>query len=377
MLEALYTDSYRDSSIGKLSMIISKLGLGNIVTDRLQNRKPNIPKEKIFANDRWQWRIILDRFSSSGRLSNLECVYQGGAREMISHGVGMANWLYAMFIENLEFTKYAKSKGLRVLTDIYENPYIFADLANEVATISEYSELQYLKAGFEAESALRMKYIDELLSTADKYLVPSAYVRNSLRRSPNFDESKVNIVPYKSSIKSTEYQNEPIKGRLIWIGNEPIRKGFAYAYRAFKKLKEHYPEVSLRVIGPMPERLVTDSRFSDVIFTGYLNKEQLAQEFRKADIYLFPTLAEGFAGSLLEAAGFGVPIVTTHASGFADDFPGVFVPVKDEDAIAEAVARLLDDRSARDAMSKAVFDYAKTFQSDRFEKDLIKILTDE
>lgn len=226
---------------------------------------------------------------------------------------------------------------------------------------------------------LRLEYIDRLLEIADQYLVPSAYVAHSLKiNSKSYDEKKVNIIPYVSSVKNNNYDNKPIRGRIIWIGNDPVRKGLVYALRAIKKLKGVFPEIDFRVIGLIPPEIQRSPSWEDLNFIGYCNKEQLKEEFRLADMCVFPTLAEGFAGSLLEAASFGVPIITTHASGFGEDFPGIFVERKSVDDIIRAVTFLLENRIEREEISHKIFDYSHIIYNEHsFEKLLIDLLREK
>jgi glycosyltransferase involved in cell wall biosynthesis len=318
---------------------------------------------------------MLCKFAGGANERIVETIFEGSSSTYIKWGCEGADWLYAMYIENFEYTRYAKRCGVKILADIYENPYIFYDLANEVEALPELRCIAYLRKEFLAQYKLRMKYVDQLLAIADQYLIPSEYVKNELaKNSSAFVESRANIIPYVSSVTNQRYDNVPVKGRIIWVGNDPVRKGLVYALRAFKLLKAKYSFVEFRIIGPMPPEIVQSEYFEDVDFRGYLNKEQLKEEFRQADIYVFPTLSEGFAGSLLEAASFGVPIVTTHASGFGGDFPGLFVREKNVNDIVESISLLMEDRDRRTAISYQLFNYSQKFGKDAFTHKLLRLL---
>lgn len=375
MLECLYTDSCKDSLLGKFAFFLSKIGLNTTSLNRLKKRMPNLPKNKIKTNDLLQCILLWQRLIKASKKKSIHTIFEGNAPIFKKWGVSKANWLYAMYIETFDYTIYAKKKGLKILADIYENPYIFKELADEVQQQPELKCISYLKEDFMAQYDLRMQYIDHLLDIADQYLIPSNYVMQSLRQnSAYFDEKKANIIPYVSSVTNEKYNNTPIKGRIIWIGNDPVRKGLVYLLRAFNILREKYPYIDCRVIGPMPKEIINSSHFTKFTFLGYLNKEQLKEEFRLADMYVFPTLSEGFAGSLLEAASFGVPIITTKASGFGDDFSGIFITEKHVEDIVKSVTLLLENREIRNKISKDIFCYAQKYDKECFEKKLITLL---
>lgn len=372
VLYKLYTDSNAYSTLGRFAKLLSRV-LGNKPQlTRLIKRNPQISDAKIFSNDSLQIKILAKKLLKRPNKEIMDLIFEGSAKTFIREGVGDTDWLYTMFIENFDFTKYAKNAGVKILADIYENPYIFRELVDEL-NHPEFECIRYTAQNHIVQAELREKYLDELLRIADKLLVPSNYVRDCLKSSPNYDESKINVVPYVSSVANTTYANNPIKGRIIWIGNDPVRKGLLYANKAVKRLQERGFNIDFRVIGPLPSELKASTHFSNINFLGYLNKEQLREEFNSADMFVFPTLAEGFAGVLLEAASFGVPIITTAASGFEENFPGYIVPFRNVESIAKAIERLLNDRDLRNTISKNTFQYAQSFSREAFAERLLNL----
>jgi glycosyltransferase involved in cell wall biosynthesis len=73
------------------------------------------------------------------------------------------------------------------------------------------------------------------------------------------------------------------------------------------------------------------------------------------DVFVFPSLFEGFGLVLLEAMAMGLPIITTsHTAGpdlIEEGREGFIVPIRDANAIADRLARLHADRTLRDEMS--------------------------
>lgn len=374
MLACLYTDSYNNSLIGLIFKLLSKLKISNKESKRLLNRKPGFSDKLIYANDFLQIKLLYHRIIKSPSIELKKIRFEGSSRWFKIQGTKKADILYNMFIENFEYVLYAKSKGLKVICDIYENPYIFKELAEEILTIPEYSCIRHHAQGFRESYELRMKYFDRMLELADAYLIPSAYVAEVIRQSPNFNPKKVHVIPYASSISNSIVSNKPQKGRLIWIGSDPVRKGIVYCQRAAKILKEKYPFIDFRIIGTVSNDIVSSNDFKDLNFIGHLNKEQLEQEFKSADIFVFPTLAEGFAGALLEAASYGVPIITTHASGFDNDFPGVFIQQKSTEDIVNAVEHLMNNREERDCISQRLYEYSQNIDKEAFSNSIIQLV---
>ena len=102
------------------------------------------------------------------------------------------------------------------------------------------------------------------------------------------------------------------------------------------------------------------------------------REFGRADLFLFPSLAEGAAGAVLEAMASGLPIVGTRAGGvdFSDGESGIVVPPRDPNAIADAVVRICDDRALRDRMAQNVVREAEHYSLAAWETRFIGAIRD-
>lgn len=374
LLECLYTDSYCNSVVGKLLRLLDILGITNAEIKRLLRRDPSIPNNKIYANDYLQFKLLFHKIKNSPSILFKNLRFEGSSFWFKCKGVKNATILYNMFIENYEFAEYAKKKGLKIICDIYENPYIFKVIADDILTIPEYSCIRNQAQGCIESYELRMKYLDKMLDLADAYLIPSKYVADSIKCNKYYNQDKTHIIPYASSIKNNIKSNSPQKGRIIWIGSDPVRKGLVYCERASKILKAKYPFVDFRIIGSIVDAIKYSEEFKDLNFIGRLNKEQLEEEYNKADIFVFPTLAEGFSGALLEAASYGVPVITTHASGFDEDFPGIFINQRSTDDIVKAVEKLIENRGERENISRNLFEYSQNIDKQAFAKRLVGLI---
>jgi glycosyltransferase involved in cell wall biosynthesis len=81
----------------------------------------------------------------------------------------------------------------------------------------------------------------------------------------------------------------------------------------------------------------------------------LENYLRQSTIYVFPSQWEGSAKTVYEAAGCGLPAITTREAGdvIRDGIEGIIVKPGDVDAIAAAIRRLYDDPQLVDRMSQA------------------------
>jgi glycosyltransferase involved in cell wall biosynthesis len=132
---------------------------------------------------------------------------------------------------------------------------------------------------------------------------------------------------------------------LLYVGFSTPRKGVEYLGRAMNlvspaqlvmvgKWEKHYQERFLSSVG--------DAR-SRVRIVGYVPAAQLATYFAAADVFVLPSLLEGFGIPLVEAMAAGLPIVTTTGSAACEIVgdAGVTVPPGDSVALADALSRVL------------------------------------
>lgn len=377
LLYRLYTDSTVFSLCGKIAAFSRNFFHVPAFMQRLTNRVPAISKKKIYTTDVLLFKErLIEKFCKSS-LKQYYTFYNGLSHKFISWGLGEADCIYSMYIENFDFLKYAKSKGLKVVVDIYEAPMTYKYLQKEIDENVEYSSLEYLKETYSYSHNVRMHYMEDLLKLADYYTVPSRFVVDSMSVFKNFNPSKVLYLPYASSIKTSEYAYKPVKHRLIWVGNDVVRKGLVYCAKAASILKKKYADLDFRIIGCVPEEIKQSEYFSDLNFLGVLNKPELQEEYRSAEAYVFPTLFEGFAGTVIEAASCGCPIITTECAGTdPDEFPAIYIPTHDVNSIVDAVTNIFEHSDVRDELSKKVYDYSSNLSPDTYKKNLIGYLKD-
>ncbi|MFC1478322.1 glycosyltransferase family 4 protein [Candidatus Margulisiibacteriota bacterium] len=131
-------------------------------------------------------------------------------------------------------------------------------------------------------------------------------------------------------------------------------KGVLYFLRAIPVVLQRYPNAYFLVAGDGEQRKEFEDlvqEFSIANRVGFLgNRDDVPEILKVLDIFVFPSLWEGLPIAPLEAMVAGVPVVATDVSGNKDvigydNENGLLVPPEAPEAIAEAVIRLLADKS--------------------------------
>lgn len=138
-------------------------------------------------------------------------------------------------------------------------------------------------------------------------------------------------------------------------------KGVRYLLEAVAQLLPRYPELVLLMVGkPKPggdtERLIAKLKLADHIqFVTGISTEELVAYYAQAQVVVVPSVYEGFGLPAGEAMACGIPVISTDGGALPEVVgdAGIQVPVKDSQAIAEAVSDLLDDQEKRQRLGAA------------------------
>ena len=155
------------------------------------------------------------------------------------------------------------------------------------------------------------------------------------------------------------------KFKILFVGRHIERKGICYLIEAAKYLPRDKFEIRIVGVGDLTEKLKEqaaqvdalapaglrhDEGNAEIIFTGKLSPEALANEYRTANVFTLPAIVdskgdtEGLGVVLIEAMELGLPVVASNVGGIpdvvVDGVSGILVPEKDPQALASAYKRL-------------------------------------
>ena len=112
-----------------------------------------------------------------------------------------------------------------------------------------------------------------------------------------------------------------------------------------------------------------------VICPGRLSIEDITRLYSHADLFVFPSLYEGFGMPVLEAMACGAPVITSNRSALPEvaGEAALLVNPENDDELAEAMVRILRDTPLRESLRAKGFERAKQFTWERAARQTVAV----
>ncbi len=211
---------------------------------------------------------------------------------------------------------------------------------------------------------------------AKHWLAASSFTRKTLVEN-GVPEQSISVIPYGVNLQRfappaprlRRQDSGPL--RLLFVGTINQRKGIKYLLEALRLLAHR--QVELTVCGRVVDDLQLFKGFgSQVTIRPSVSFSELLEAYQQADLFVFPSVAEGFAQVLLESLACGLPILsTTHTAApdlIEDGIHGFVVEPRRSDLLAGRIEWALRHRRELQEMRIAARQRAEQFTWERFRK---------
>jgi glycosyltransferase involved in cell wall biosynthesis len=214
----------------------------------------------------------------------------------------------------------------------------------------------------------------------DHVVVPSTLAHGSFSQFGLAQKAVVVLPGVDEQFFSPRARNEPQRlFRACFAGRVELAKGAGYLLEAWKRLA--LPNAELVLAGevrPEMKALFATHKDSTVRISGLLSARELAEHYREADLFVFPSVNEGLAQVLLEAMASGLPVVASDLSGACDCVTegkeGFIVPARDVERLAEAIRWCYEHRDEMRAMGSAArARIARQFTLEHYNQRMITV----
>jgi len=223
------------------------------------------------------------------------------------------------------------------------------------------------------------RLVDET-AMADHWLVASQFTKKTLVDA-GISPERIGVVPYgidldrfkpRQRVRGT---GEPL--RLLFVGTLGQRKGIKYLLQALELLPAGSVELTMcgRPVDDLA--MLRQSKFPIRLYPA-ISADGLAVAYQSADVFVFPSLAEGFAHVLLEAMATGLPIISTNRTAAPDLIAhgqeGFIIEPGDPSELASHIEEFLRAPEKVELMGLAARHRAEHFTWSRFRGDVARFV---
>jgi glycosyltransferase involved in cell wall biosynthesis len=169
---------------------------------------------------------------------------------------------------------------------------------------------------------------------------------------------------------------------ILYVGTIEPRKNLSTLLEAYKLLREEGLEHRLVIVGRKGwlykgffQRLRELGLEGEVIFPGFVPDGDLPALYSAADLFVFPSLYEGFGLPVLEAMACGTPVIASNSSSLPEviEDAGIMVDPLDVGALLRAIELILRDERMRREMRARGLEQAAKFSWERAARETLEV----
>lgn len=231
-----------------------------------------------------------------------------------------------------------------------------------------------------------------IVKKAKKILTPSEFSKNELVKFYNLDENKILITPlgYNKEVYHPSPNQEVLKKLninkkfILSVGRLEKKKNTVNIIRAFDLLRKDF-DCQLVLVGrpdvgysEVDWAITNSPQRSDIIVPGWVDAQNIAALMSLAEVFVFPSLYEGFGIPVLEAMACGCPVVASRGNSLEEvgGEAALYVSPDDVREISEALKSVFSDSVLKQKMSESGLNRAKEFSWEKTAKSTWFLLSE-
>ncbi|MGB9621714.1 MAG: glycosyltransferase family 4 protein [Brevinematia bacterium] len=258
-------------------------------------------------------------------------------------------------------------KKIKILVTVHDiRPKIFPEAYSD--KVRRYYEFEY----------------SFLFKRADRIITVSQYSKSEIEKFFPEAKGKINVIYNGIDHSKFRYLNLPRKKQILFIGAIAKHKNIGNAIKAFSKI---YKEIQhkLIIVGSRDKGLPYDEEINEILkkipedrieFTGKISDEEIVKLYNESELFIFPSLHEGFGLPPLEAMACGCPVLASNSSSIPEiciDAAMYFNPLDIED-IANKLIKATSNTSLLEELRQKGIERAKKFNWETTAKETIKVI---
>jgi|Deesub1362B_J571_1020462.scaffolds.fasta_scaffold00102_53 glycosyltransferase involved in cell wall biosynthesis len=266
------------------------------------------------------------------------------------------------------------------------SPFLFSFPSLKVLTIHDLSPILFPETYGMIHVFLQKYILPKSLKNVDKVIAVSESTKRDIVKYLGFPEEDIKVIyngveerfkPLDQDLCSHEYTPY-----ILFVGTLEPRKNITTLLKAFYILKKKGIKHKLVIVGgkgwkyrKIYEVVKKLNLSENVKFLGHVADDELPKLYSGADLFVYPSLYEGFGLPPLEAMACGCPVITSNVSSLPEVVgdAGIMVDPLDKNGLADAIYKVLNDEGLREEMVKRGLKRVKIFSWEICAKETLKV----
>lgn len=222
-----------------------------------------------------------------------------------------------------------------------------------------------------------------LFNRADAIITVSEFSRNEIIEYYPQAKEKIFVIPNGINLERFKFLDIPRKKQILFIGAIAKHKNIKAILKAFLMIKDKI-EHRVVIVGKKDSGMPNDEEIQDlikqipserIVFTGKLSDEEIVKVYNESEIFVFPSIYEGFGLPVLEAMACGCPVIASNQSSIPEvcgDSALLFDPLNPEE-LAEKILLLANNPDLRNKLTQKGLERVKLFSWENSAKKHIEV----
>ncbi len=314
-----------------------------------------------------------------------------GQHYIINEPAGILNRLSKSYWRSFSLTKQLKSDKLDIFHGLsHELPYDTNKTGiKTVVTIHDLIFLRFPELYRMLDRKIYLKKFKYACENADQVIAISKQTASDIQEFFGTDRSKIEVVyqgcnpAFNREVNNSE--KETIRNKygfpesfILYVGSIEERKNLLSLVKAVNIGKIKLPLV---VIGAKTryfkkvEEYIGRNNISGTYFLESISNEDLPAVYQSAQVFVYPSVFEGFGIPILEALYSGTPVITSKDGCFkeAGGPSSVYIDPDDPEEIAGAIKKVTENSGLRRRMKNDGYEHAMNFNDDKVAKNIMDV----
>lgn len=288
------------------------------------------------------------------------------------------------FLLSFQYKKTVNQSNCKVVFCPWGNE--ISCLSTNVFTISTIHDLQNIIDLTGIKRAIYKKIFDLVVRNSDRIVTISDFSQKQiLQVYPHINTKIVNLGNSVSMVEN-EIPSRLIKEKyVLYVGRFCKMKNVITLLKAFNMIKDYFPDRKLVLVG-------RKNKYWEEVLFPYIEKEQLSERvivvedcteqelsaiYRDSELFVFPSLREGFGSPPIEAAFMETPVITSQCDSLAEVSKGLLYTYSnptDEIELSDRIKSVLENPPSDNSLKKIREQFIEAYSVNVVSKKIVDYL---